>query len=217
MRRALAPALAVVAAAGCIAQPPDGEAPAAAPAFRWLPGMRATAVAEPGRAEQRGIADDAGDPGERCQRGAGSVLSLTADVAAAPGAETIRASIAGGVEVTDAAGVSLGRLTAFACGGSRDDIDALAAGDVGIGTPVIAVVATIGGAAETTTWIALLEVDDRRVRRMFTGPIAHRDDDVVTSGELAVEAGVLTYRAPRAARAARWTFDPVGRVFVAAR
>jgi hypothetical protein len=221
MRRTTAVAALAVsaAAAGCIAQPPDGEPPpASAPAFRWLPGLSATAVAEPGRrAERRELADDAADPGERCQRGAGSVLTLSAEVAAPPGDETIRASIAGGVEVTGADGAPLGRLTAFACGGSLDDIDALAAGDVGIGAPVIAVVATIGGAAEATTWLALLEVGDRRLHRVFTGPIAHRDGDVVTRGELAAEAGALIYRAPRAARAARWTFDPAERVFVTAR
>jgi hypothetical protein len=210
--RRLAIAAAVIAA-GCVVTPDEQPAPAAR-AVRWLPGLRATAVAEPAPGA---AADDELDPGERCQRGAGAVVTVTADVAAAPGAETIRASITGGVEVLDADGAALARLTAFACGGSLDAIDALAAGDAGIGVPVIAVVATIGGRAEATTWIALFEVEGHRLHRVFTGAVAQRDGDAIERGAVAVDAGGLTYRAPRAGRAARWTFDPARRVFAPAR
>jgi hypothetical protein len=170
--------------------------PTTAPAFRWLPGLAATAIATERSAE---AADQlaAWAPDEPCPTW--DARAIVADVAPAGGAETVLASVASGVVVLDADQRLLSTAPLADCGGSADGVIALAAGDAWIGAPVIAVVFSSGGRREADTSLALFRAGRERLEPIFTGVLEMREDDVVSAGSAVLLPGAIVYRPPTGA------------------
>ena len=197
---------------------PPALAPPVAPAaietrpVRWLPGLAAVAFSDraAGASEER-----LGPPPSDCQTGDTQLRSVTADVAAADGAETILASIAHGVVVFAAEGQELAR-TAIGCGGSADELEAIAIGTADAIGPVIAVLVTTGGRAEATTRVDLFRVegdDITRLERLFSAPIEVREGDQYRTGRLELVPGGLVFRRP-GGRTTTWTYDVATRSLI---
>jgi hypothetical protein len=188
--------------------PPDAPADqAAAPQrFRWVDGLAATAVSTSPTAA---VADQLGPAPSGCTSGDPRGHQLIADVAPAEGAETIVVALGHGVVVRAANGDTLATAP-LACGGSADDLVAIAVGDAGTGTPVIAVVATVGGRREATTSVVLYGVVDRdgevALERQLAAPIEVRDGERVATGDVAIVDGAIVHDRPRGPRT-RWAFD----------
>jgi hypothetical protein len=179
---------------------------------RWLPGLQAVAFSDhpSGRGEER-----LGPPTRDCQTSDTAVQSITADVAAESGAETIIASIAHGVVVFAAEGQELARA-AVGCGGAGDELEAIAFGtaeDIG---RVIAVLVRTGGLAETTTRVDLFRIDGEdttELERLFSGPVEVRDGDRFATGRLELVPGGVLFRKP-GGRSTTWTFDVATRTLI---
>ena len=172
----------------------------------WLPGFQATAVS----ATANESADDVGAPRAGCPTGDTRAHRLVADIAPRAGDETIVASTANGIVVLDSQGQTVASA-ALPCGGSDDELIAIAAGDAGIGGRVIAVLARTGGRREAITRLELLRVGDgHELERVFSAPIETRDDDTIASGEVRIVAGGLRVRVPGGGLE-RWSYDPVAR------
>ena len=165
-----------------------------APAFRWLPGFAVSAVTEERSADAAAQLGAINETPELCSTF--DAQELTADVAPMAGHETVLASVATGVVVLDAVGRRLASAPLADCGGSADGIIALAAGDAGIGQPVIAVVFSSGGHRESETDLVLYRVDDRTLRVLFTGLLETRDGDDLETGSAFVLFGMVVYRPP---------------------
>lgn len=184
------------------------------PALPWLRGFPATAFAdEPSwRAELRLHAWQAPDAG--CTTSAAGALQLTADVAPPAGAETVLASYTAGIVVLDAHGRKIAAAPAFACRGSVDGIEYIAAGDPLGGEPVIAVAAAAGGRAERTIWLFLFAVRGAGLTAIFAGAVEDWHGEAVATGEVALQpGGLLRYRAPSGALTL-WAYDRDARRYV---
>jgi hypothetical protein len=160
------------------------------------------------------VADAVPDADAACTTTARGALALAADVAPAPGIETVLASYTSGVIVLDARGHKLASLPPLTCRGSIDTIESLTAGDLGLGAPVIALAATAGGRAERTTWMYLLVVRGERLAPVFAAPVEEWRGTEVSTGELALgPGGALRYRAPDGA-VGTWAYDRTAGRFV---
>jgi hypothetical protein len=201
----------LLAACGVTAGPDDAPRSEEPRGFRWVPGLAASTLTETARVP---VEERLGPPPPGCYTGDLTALTVVADVAPAAGAETILASSAHGVVVIGGDDEPLGAV-AFPCGGSGDEVVALAVGDAGVGAPVIAVVVTTGGRAETTTRIELLGFRGDRLVRLFAGPIETRDGDAIASGQLRVTERGLVHRRPDG-RITVWQADPWTRAYVEA-
>jgi hypothetical protein len=140
------------------------------------------------------------------------VFEIVADVAAAPGSETILASITGGVVVLDRRGRVQASLASFACEGSADRITALAAGRTFL-DPMIAVIGTTGGRREQSRWITLIRPAGDRLDATFTGIVEERVGRVVRRGRVALLPGALLHHQPGGA-VAIWRYDVAARAYV---
>lgn len=196
---------------------PEPEPAIDARPVRWLPGFAAVASSDhgSGRADER-LGPAPGD----CQSGDTETRTVTADVSAEPGTETIIASLGHGVVVFAADGHELARAP-IGCGGSADEIGAIAVGTADDIGPVVAVLATTGGRAEATTHVDLFRVDSEadgttRVQPLFSAPIEIRDGDEIRTGRVELVAGGLVVRRPEGPTT-RWTYDPGTRAMVRSR
>jgi hypothetical protein len=153
----------------------------------WLPGLAVVAATETAAPMDVDLDDD-------CPGGSLDVMALGADVVPGLRRETVLASVAHGVVVIDHEDQVVTSSRPIPCGGSADTILALAIGDAGLVKPVIVVVAEVGGRAESTTWLAILQVSRRKLRTLFAGPIAMRDGDEFRRGKIAVTNGVVAYQ-----------------------
>jgi hypothetical protein len=180
---------------------------------RWLPGLTTVAFSDrsAGTSEER-----LGPPPRDCHSGDTQLRSATADVAdAADGAETILASMAHGVVVFTAEGQELARAP-IECGGSADELEAIAIGTADTIGPVIAVLVTTGGHAESIRRVDLFRVegeDTTRLERLFSAPIEVRDGDRLRTGRIELVPGGLVFRRP-GGRTTRWTYDLATRALI---
>ena len=128
----------------------------------------------------------------------GNANRIEADLADAPGPESIEASYTEGIVVRDAEGHVLAHAPGFEpSGGSADDIDALAIGDAGLGAPVLALAATKGGHNESLTWLTLYRVaNSGELQPIFTGEVEHHEGRSTTTGVVTVIPGGLIYQPP---------------------
>ena len=184
---------------------------------RWLPGFAAIASSD---AHSDRADDRLGPPPPDCQSGDTETRTVIADVSAEPGIETIVASLGHGVVVFAADGHELARAP-IGCGGSADELGAVAVGTADAIGPVVAVLATTGGRAEATTHVDLFRIESdedgaTRVQPLFSAPIETRDGDQIRTGRLEVVAGGLVFRRP-AGRTTMWTYDPGTRTMVRSR
>jgi hypothetical protein len=141
-----------------------------------------------------------------CSATAYGGLSIVAEVAPAPGVETVLASFTQGVLVLDARATLLASATPLVCQGSADELEALAAGDAQIGEPVIALAVTAGGHRASATWLMLYRVADGVVAPIFAGIVEDHTADRTRVGEVTLLPGALVYRAPTGVRTL-WTYD----------
>lgn len=142
-------------------------------------------------------------------------LHLVAEVAEAPGFETVLASFTQGVLVLDARAALLASAPPLGCQGSADELEALAAGDAQIGEPVIALAATAGGHRESATWLVLYRVAGGVVAPIFAAIVEDHTGDRTRVGEVTLLPGALAYRAPSGVRTL-WTYDGDAHRYVAA-
>lgn len=176
---------------------------------RWLPGFAAIATSDH-RSTDRSAEDRLGPPPSDCQSGDTETRTVTADVSLEPGDETIVASLGHGVVVFAADGHELARAP-IGCGGSADELGAVAVGHDDELGPVIAVLATTGGRAEATTHVDLFRVTSEidgptRVELLFSAPIEIRDGDRIRTGRIELVPGGLVVRRP-AGRTTTWSYD----------
>jgi hypothetical protein len=182
----------LLASVACVSTGSEDEPRQETRTLRSVPGLAAVAVTE--RASTSAEAR-LGPVPDGCLSGDPAAFSLQADVAPAPGRETVIASSAHGVVVMDAADRRLGGVS-FPCGGSDDRIVALAVGDVRIGTPGIVVVATQGGHRESSTRVDVLGFRADRLELLFSGEIERRDDETVAKGSVRITGDGLLHRDP---------------------
>lgn len=123
---------------------------------------------------------------------------VEADLADAPGNETVEASFTEGIVVRDAEGHVLARAPGFSpSGGSADDIDALAVGDAQIGSPVVVLAATKGGHNENLTWLTLYRIaNSGELQPIFTGEVERHAGRTTKTGTVTVIPGGLIYQPP---------------------
>jgi hypothetical protein len=162
--------------------------------FPWLPGFvpaQLSTERSSDAAQRLAIVDQRAD---HCATW--DAHELQADVSPAAGEETVLASIATGVVVVDAHGRRIASSPLGECGGSGDDIVALAVGDAWIGAPVIAVVSSTGGHRESEMTLTMLRVDGDRLVTVFSGVLEQRDGDDVETGAAVLAPGVVLYRPP---------------------
>lgn len=181
----------------------------AAPAVRGLPWLHNfSPVAEASEATPSVIARmaewRAADPS--CSATAYGGLGILAEVAPAPGIETVLASFTQGVLVLDAKATLLASAAPLVCQGSADELEALAAGDAGIGEPVIALAAKAGGHRVSATWLVLYRVADGVLAPIFAAIVEDHTGDRTRVGEVTLLPGALVYRAPSGGRTL-WTYD----------
>jgi hypothetical protein len=165
--------------------------------FPWVDGLAARAISTSPTAE---VADQLGPRPGGCQSGDPRGHRLHADVAEAPGDETILASLGHGVVVRAASGETLATAP-LPCGGSADELVAIAVAGGGAGAPLLAVVATIGGRREATTSVLLYRVVERdgglALDRELAAPIEIRDGERVATGAVAIVDGAIVHARPR--------------------
>lgn len=176
-------------------------------ALPWLSGFDATAVADRPSPEVTDALAAWHEIDPACVDAVYGGLELDADLAPAPGTETVLASFSQGVAVLDRDGRLVARAPGFACAGSADELVAVAAGDAWIGHPVIALAATTGGHAESLTWLSLYRVAGGELVPVFTGVVEEHDGRRTRTGAVLVAPGGLIYQAP-AGDTSVWSYDP---------
>jgi hypothetical protein len=180
----------------------------AVPSMPWLYGLGAPVVSDRASdAVARRLEEwsdrDVGDP--NCGPGAYPAIELHANVAPQAGEETILVSLARGVVVFDREGQLVAETPGYACEGSADELEAVAAGDAyGAATIVI---------AATSAWISMLRVGDRQLDAVFTGTVETRDGATAKRGAIVLLPNALIYRHPEG-KPALWVFDPRARAYL---
>jgi hypothetical protein len=146
------------------------------------------------------------EPDPACAAWAYGGLSIQADVAAEPGAETVLVSFTQGVLVLDARGQLIASAMPTPCEGSADEVVALAAGNAHLDRPVIALAVTTGGHNTSTTWLTLFRVSDGQAAPIFTGAVEDHVGDRTRVGDVTLLPGALLYLAPSGVRGL-WIYD----------
>jgi hypothetical protein len=171
-------------------------------ALPWLQGFFA-----PAASSQLGSYD--------CGRENPSPMSIVADVApSSPGSEQILASYADGIVVLDRDHRPLAQTRGLTCEGTADELVAIAAGDAAIDVPLIAVAATRGGSAASTTTLTLLRVDARgTLEPVFSAEVERHERDgagderATRTGVVTLVPGGLVYRDLQGL-VSLWTYEP---------
>jgi hypothetical protein len=167
-------------------------------ALPWLTGFFAPeAASDHGRRDVISELSEYREPAEDCIANTYGGLTITADVAATPGAERVVASYGQGVFVFDRERRLLAQSPALTCQGSADELVAIAAGDGAIGVPIVAMAATSGGRAESTTWLTLFRVSDAgELQPVFIGEVENHANQTTHTGTVTLIPGGLIYRDP---------------------
>jgi hypothetical protein len=147
-------------------------------------------------------------PEEDCVASAYGGLTLRADVTpASDGDEQIIASYTQGIFVLDGTRHLIAQAPAFTCEGSADELVALAAGDAGIRTPVVALAATQGGRNENVTWLMLYRVAaSGELQPVFAGEVERHEAGTTRTGIVTLVPGGLVYRDTRGSLG-MWLYD----------
>ena len=183
------------------------------PLLPWLHNLQqtvATDMSEPldASAYENEPADEA------CEELAATAITLEADVAPSAGLETIIASYAAGVTVIGREGNVLASAPGYACAGTADTVEVLAAG-YAFGAPTIALVATTGGRREQLTWLGLYRVTrEGELDAVYTGAVEERVDGVVRRGSITILPGALLVRDPGGA-VGFWVWDETSGTYLA--
>ena len=182
----------------------SGPAPTVAP-LPWFAGFATTAANE---TPSSGVTDRMARwqmCDSPCAYGG---IELIGDVAPPDGNETVLASYGQGVIVLDRDGRMLGRGPGFDPAGSADELVAVALGDAQIGTPVIAIVARVGGHRESDVWLQLFRFGrGEKLDLLFTAIVEEHANGTDWPGTVTFAPGTLAYRAPRATTTDLWVFD----------
>jgi hypothetical protein len=150
---------------------------------------------------------------QSCSATAYGGLAIAAKVTAEPGIETVLASFSQGVLVLDARAKLIASAMPFRCAGSADEIEAIAAGDAHIDSPVIALAVTTGGHREFATWLVLYRVAEGVVAPIFAGIVADQTSNQTRIGEVALLQGALVYRTPSGVRSF-WIYNAAQQRYV---
>jgi hypothetical protein len=176
-----------------------------------LPGLRGLAVAASVTHLDPAVPARAGrvhalDP--RCTANASGGLAITGQVAGPAATTDVVLATFDRVIVVDAGGATIADAsTGFPCVGSSDRLDTLAIGDARLDRPVIAIAATSGTETETTTRVALFQLDaERALIELFSGDVIAREGVDRWYGEVTISGATLVYRPP-GDPASTWTFD----------
>jgi hypothetical protein len=205
------PSAAAAAALAIVFLPSDGAGeparPSAEDALPWLHDFPADAVAgAPSRSAEVWLRERP-SPDAGCTTTSSASFALVAELAPAPGLETVLASYTAGVVVLDARGRELASAPPLPCLGSVDAIEGIATGELIAGEPAIALAATAGGRAERTTWLYFFARRGEVLAPIFAAPVEEWRGPFVSTGEVTVlPGGALRYRAPDGA-ISRWTYD----------
>jgi hypothetical protein len=207
--RHFATAIAVLAGCQASASPQD-------PLVPWLHGMSGLSASEHASASATRRLDALLPvvDNDACGAGAYQAIELVADIAPAPGSETILGSYAHGIAVLDRSGQLLASTNGYRCDASVDEIEAIAAGRA-FGEPTLVVVAKTGGRRAYTRFVGLFRLGfAKRLDPVFTATVEEHDGDEVRTGAIVMLQDALVYRLPDG-RYAYYVFDPVGRVYLA--
>lgn len=152
------------------------------------------------------------DVDAECSTGAHPGIAIEADLAPQPGSETILVSLAHGLVVLDREGQLITEAPGYHCDGTADELEAIAAGDA-FGAPTLAIAATSGGHAESTTWLSLFRVDGRRLDPVFTGTVVERHGTEISEGAVYLLPDALLYRHPRG-KPSLWIYNRDARAYL---
>lgn len=152
------------------------------------------------------------DVDPECSTGAYPGIAIEADVAPAPGLETVMVSLAHGIVVTDRDGALVTEAPGYHCEGSADELEAIAAGNA-FGAPTIAIAVTSGGHRESSTWVSLFRIDGRRLDPVFTGTVEERRGTTVQRGAIFLLPNALLYRHPGGTPSI-WLYNSDARAYV---
>ena len=182
---------------------------AALTALPWLQGF--FLAADVSEDTSRDVADQLSewrDPDSECVAGSHGGLRLRADlVPASPGDETVLASYTQGIFVLDAEHHVLAQAPPLPCAGSADELVAIAAGDAQLPMPVLALAATMGGHAESVTWLTIYRVaDSGELQPIFTGEVERHEGHTTRTGIVTIMPGGLVYRDLRGTSSI-WLYD----------
>jgi hypothetical protein len=177
-------------------------------ALPWLQGFFAPVASTEKPAP--GITDELSEwrsAGEGCVADAYGGLSLTAELGGGEGEERVLASFSQGVVVLDRDRHMIAQTPGFDCEGSADGLVAMAAGDGGVGAPLLAMAATTGGKNENMTWLALYRVaGSGELQPVFVGEVERHAGHTTRTGTVTLIPGGLVYRAP-SGELSLWIYD----------
>ena len=123
------------------------------------------------------------------------------------GERQILASYTQGLVMLDHDRHLMAQTPGFPCGGSADELVGLEIGDAWIGTPLIALGATIGGRNENRTWLALYRVGDNgELVPTFVGEVERHTGHTTCTGTVTIIPGGLVYTDPDGS-ATLWIYD----------
>jgi hypothetical protein len=170
-------------------------------ALPWLLGFQPEVITDRASNEVASELAEWRPPDDDC------VASAYGALAVDTGRQRVIASFSQGLFVFDSERHVVADAPGFVCAGSADELVALAAGDVFIGSPVIALAATSGGRAENITWLSLYRVGQHgALETLFTGTVERHEDHQTRTGTVTIIPGGLIYRTPEG-RSSIWIFD----------
>lgn len=177
-----------------------GACDASTPPTAVMPSLRGVAVVAVSGRPSSDVIDrmgGGGPPDPACVADAYGGVELVADVAPAPGDETVLVSFVRGVMVLGHDGHVIASTPGFACAGSQDELGAAEVVHTIDGDTLIAVVGTRGGKAESATWLKLLSVGaSDQLQPRFDGMIERNDLTGTRAGHVTLIPGGLIYRSP---------------------
>jgi hypothetical protein len=184
-------------------------------ALPWLHGFFApTASTEEGSHEVVAQLGEWRPADEACIGSSYGGMSLTAELGAGEGEETILASFTQGVVVLDRERHLVAQVPGFECEGTADELVALAVGEAGVGVPLVALAATAGGRAENITWLTLYRLaGSGELQPVFIGEVERHEGEVSRTGVVTIIPGGLVYRAP-SGDSSLWVWDAERRRYV---
>jgi len=170
-------------------------------ALPWLSGFHADAVADHPTRAVTGELAEWGTPDDDC------VASAYGGLALDRGTTRVVASFSQGVFVLGPDHQLIARAPGFECTGSADELVALATGEAWVGTPLVALAATVGGRAESVTWLSLYRVNDTGgLEPVFTGDVERHANHETRTGTVTIIPGGLIYHDPSGPTSI-WTYD----------
>jgi hypothetical protein len=172
----------------------------------WLHGFQASGVSDV-------LAQGVGNRVQRYARCDDCIetdgIEVTANVVPGAPDATILATFSQGLVIVDRDGHLIATGPGYEPSGSADELLAVATGDAGIGSPVIAIAARRGGRRASEVWLELYRVGpNAKLARLFAGIVEEHEDKFDRLGSVTIVPGGLIHRAPRSRAPDLWMFDP---------